>query len=606
MPLVPGAPSGRRASTRWQTFSAMSWSPQEMKIFCPLTAIGPVAVRLGAACAPRRRPSPPAARSGSSSRSSRRRSSRGRIDRLQRPSGAWCSSASIWPWVSSGQSESARLAPASISPTQVDERHRQAHAAMRRVGGDADPAALGERAVGLGEARAWCAPPRSPAARRCRSPARRSGASTSSASRAASAEHRLHGLGRRLGEALGLGQPPGAEHVLEQEAHLGDAARDRSWAPPRTGRGDCGLRPARRAAIRSLSRVRQTATRRTSRTQRQPCPSANTVTLSASDRGLRAAAGLLRAGELVAFPTETVYGLGADAASEPRGRRHLRRQGPARLQPADRARRGPRRRRAARRVHRPRRARSPRRFWPGPLTLVLPRRPDAGLAALATAGLPTVALRVPRASARPAPARGLRRAARRALGQPLGRGQRRPRPRTCSTGLGGRIAAVLDGGACPLGLESTILGFDGGAPVLLRPGGLPVEALAARARPPGRARRPTAGVSAPGQLASHYAPRAPLRLDAAAAPARTSSGSASAPRPAARPGLNLSPSGDLAEAAANLFAHLRALDARAGARRRGRHRRGADPARRPRPRDQRPPGPRRRAARRRSVLAARW
>ena len=126
-------------------------------------------------------------------------------------------------------------------------------------------------------------------------------------------------------------------------------------------------------------------------------------------------------------------------------------------------------------------------------------------------------------------------------------------------GLGGRIAAVLDGGPCPLGLESTILGFDGGAPVLLRPGGLPAETLAAAlGRPLGA---PAGGrVSAPGQLGSHYAPRAPLRLDAAAArPDELWLGFGGAG--GAHPGLDLSPSGDLAEAAANLFAHLRALDA---------------------------------------------
>ena len=126
-------------------------------------------------------------------------------------------------------------------------------------------------------------------------------------------------------------------------------------------------------------------------------------------------------------------------------------------------------------------------------------------------------------------------------------------------GLGGRIAAVLDGGACPVGLESTIVGFDGGAPVLLRPGGLPVEAIdAALGRPLAAPRRRRHHRAGPARLA--------LRPARGAAPrrrrrrARTRSGSASVPSPAA-PGLNLSPAGDLAEAAANLFAHLRAADA---------------------------------------------
>jgi L-threonylcarbamoyladenylate synthase len=129
-------------------------------------------------------------------------------------------------------------------------------------------------------------------------------------------------------------------------------------------------------------------------------------------------------------------------------------------------------------------------------------------------------------------------------------------------GLGGRIAAVLDGGACAVGLESTILGFEAGAPVLLRPGGLPAEAIeAALGRPllrrAGAAADP---VTAPGQLASHYAPVAALRLDATG-PGPDEAWLGFGPVETLRPGLNLSPSGDLAEAAANLFAHLRAIDA---------------------------------------------
>ena len=156
---------------------------------------------------------------------------------------------------------------------------------------------------------------------------------------------------------------------------------------------------------------------------------------------------------------------------------------------------------------------------------MLPRRP-AGLSGAATAGLPTVALRVP---AHPLAQRLLA-----AFGGPLAPPLRQSLGRVSPTtaahvldGLGGRIAAVLDGGPCPVGLESTILGFEGGAPVLLRPGGLPVEAIA-EALGRALAAPAAAGVTAPGQLASHYAPRAPLRLDAAA-PARTRSGSASAP-----------------------------------------------------------------------------
>ena len=146
------------------------------------------------------------------------------------------------------------------------------------------------------------------------------------------------------------------------------------------------------------------------------------------------------------------------------------------------------------------------RFWPGPLTLVLPRRDDAGLAAAATAGLPTVALRVP--------AHPLARRLLDAFAGPLAAPSANPSGAVSPTtaahvrdGLAGRIAAILDGGACPVGLESTIIGFEGATPVLLRPGGLPVEAIAAAL---GRelAAPAAAGVTAPGQLASHYAPRA--------------------------------------------------------------------------------------------------
>jgi L-threonylcarbamoyladenylate synthase len=126
-------------------------------------------------------------------------------------------------------------------------------------------------------------------------------------------------------------------------------------------------------------------------------------------------------------------------------------------------------------------------------------------------------------------------------------------------GLGGRIAAVIDGGPCPVGVESTIVGFDDGRAVLLRPGGLPAETVedclgAPLARP---AADPTTP-SAPGQLASHYAPAVALRLEATG---RRAGESLLGFGPVAGADLNLSPSGDLVEAAANLFHHLRELDA---------------------------------------------
>ncbi len=131
-------------------------------------------------------------------------------------------------------------------------------------------------------------------------------------------------------------------------------------------------------------------------------------------------------------------------------------------------------------------------------------------------------------------------------------------------GLGGRIAAVLDGGPCPVGLESTIVGLAGDAPALLRPGGLPAEAIEAALGARLAAAGP--GISAPGQLASHYAPKARLRLHAEA-PRHGELWLGFGPRqdPGGETfegtGLNLSAAGDLHEAAANLFAHLRALDA---------------------------------------------
>lgn len=287
----------------------------------------------------------------------------------------------------------------------------------------------------------------------------------------------------------------------------------------------------------------------------------NTVTLSDSDRGLRAAVGLLAAGELVAFPTETVYGLGADARNpgavaavySAKGRPafnplivHVAGRDGAEAIAAFPA--------AADRLA--------ACFWPGPLTLVLPRRDDARLAEAATAGLATVAVRVP--------AHPLARRLLAAFGGPLVGPSANPSGRVSPTtrahvldGLGGRIAAVLDGGACPVGVESTIVGFGAdGAAVLLRPGGLPVEAIEAALGSPLGA-RPDGAVTAPGQLASHYAPAAAVRLGAEA-PGQDEVWLGFGPDGVE--GLNLSPTGDLAEAAANLFGHLRAADALAASR----------------------------------------
>ena len=282
----------------------------------------------------------------------------------------------------------------------------------------------------------------------------------------------------------------------------------------------------------------------------------NTVTLSDSQRGLRAASHLLHSGELVAFPTETVYGLGADARNPRAAAEIFVAKGRPAFNPLiihvpDLA-------GAEALAHLPEAARRlATTFWPGPLTLVLRRRMDSGLSDLATAGLTTVAIRVP--------AHPLASALLRAFGGPVAAPSANLSGRITATSaahvradLGGRIAAILDGGPCPLGLESTILGFDGEVPVLLRPGGIPVEILEATL---GRSldSSSTRHVTAPGQLASHYAPDAALRLDASG-PGPDEVWLGFGPVDTLRPGLNLSPTGDLAEAATNLFAMLHDID----------------------------------------------
>lgn len=278
-----------------------------------------------------------------------------------------------------------------------------------------------------------------------------------------------------------------------------------------------------------------------------------TELLSADKAGIDRAAALLREGALVAFPTETVYGLGADARDDRAVARIFEAKGRPRFNPlivhvADVA--------AARRIAAfgSEAERLAAAFWPGPLTLVLPLLRAAGISPLVTAGLETIALRVP--------AHPLARQLLIAFGGPVAAPSANPSGRVSPTraehvvdGLSGRIAAVLDGGPCTVGVESTILGL-AGRPALLRPGGLPQEALESCLGHPldtgGNAVKPTA----PGQLASHYAPAVAVRLDAAA-PRRGEVYLGFGPVPS---DLNLSPSGDLVEAAANLFHYLRRLD----------------------------------------------
>ncbi|WP_323021479.1 L-threonylcarbamoyladenylate synthase [Pararhodobacter sp.] len=282
---------------------------------------------------------------------------------------------------------------------------------------------------------------------------------------------------------------------------------------------------------------------------------AETRLLPPDATGLRDAAGLLRDGKLVAFPTETVYGLGGDARDDQAVAGIFAAKGRPRFNPLiahlpdlDQVERYARLTPLARRLA--------QAFWPGPLTLVLPLR--GGLSPLVTAGLETVAIRVP---AHPV-AQALLRAFDGPLAAPSANPSGRISPvsaRHVLEGLGGRIAAVVDGGDCAVGLESTILDATGEAPILLRAGGLPVEAIEALGLRV--AARQSGAITAPGQLASHYAPRGRVRLEATAPePGEIWVGFGPCPGAA----LTLSATGDTTEAAARLFHALHEADALAG------------------------------------------
>jgi L-threonylcarbamoyladenylate synthase len=277
------------------------------------------------------------------------------------------------------------------------------------------------------------------------------------------------------------------------------------------------------------------------------------------------AARVLGAGGLVAFPTETVYGLGADATSRPAVARLYAAKGRPAFNPliahvTDVA--------AAQRLARfdADAARLAKEFWPGPLTLVLPKAAGCPVAELATAGLDTIAVRVP--------AHHVARDILAAFGKPVvapsanRSGHVSP---TCAAhvaaDLGGRIDLIVDGGATPVGVESTIVACLG-EPVLLRPGGLPragIEHALGRALADAAPARDSAEPIAPGMLATHYAPRARVRLNARSiAPGEAVLAFGPVPAEGAERAarlLNLSARADLVEAAANLFSHLRALDA---------------------------------------------
>ena len=271
-------------------------------------------------------------------------------------------------------------------------------------------------------------------------------------------------------------------------------------------------------------------------------------------RGIERAANILRTGGLAAFPTETVYGLGADARNDQAVAAIYAAKGRPSFNPLI--------------VHLPDLAAVARycemnetahklaqAFWPGAMTLVLPLRADAGISGLVTAGLQTLGVRVPQhpvASALLAAFDG-------PVAAPSANPSGRISPTTAAhvaAGLTGKIDAILDGGDCAVGLESTIVDCTG-TPAILRAGGVPVDAIAACLGHPVLQPRDPATPKSPGQLLSHYAPRGRLRLNADHAEAHETwlgFGAVDAD-------LNLSPRADVTEAAANLFKMLHQLDA---------------------------------------------
>ncbi|SHF51983.1 translation factor SUA5 [Litoreibacter ascidiaceicola] len=273
----------------------------------------------------------------------------------------------------------------------------------------------------------------------------------------------------------------------------------------------------------------------------------DTLLLGPAD--LAKVAKMLQSGQLVAFPTETVYGLGADARNgsavaaiyAAKGRPSFN---PLIVHVASME-------QAEALAHFDHDARAlAQAFWPGPLSLVLPLKDGHGLSSLVTAGLDTVAIRMPAQLL----ARDLLALADCPVAAPSANPSGQISPTTAAhvlAGLSGRIDAVLDGGPCKVGVESTIVAT---SPLrLLRPGGLPVEALnAALGSPLAEDTNPDTP-SAPGQLVSHYAPNARVALNQTDGAFMLGFGAVNGQ-------LNLSPSGDLHEAAANLFAMLRQMD----------------------------------------------
>ncbi|OUI90983.1 translation factor Sua5 [Acetobacter indonesiensis] len=287
-----------------------------------------------------------------------------------------------------------------------------------------------------------------------------------------------------------------------------------------------------------------------------------TQRLAATSSGLETAASLLRAGKLVAFGTETVYGLGADATNPTAVARIFEAKNRPRFNPlishfhsADAA--------FQQGVACPLAYKLADAFWPGPLTLVLPRAPRSTVSDLAADGLSSLAVRVPRGEN----VQALLRAVGRPVAAPSANRSGRISPSDAAhvlEELDGRIDAVLDTGPCVVGLESTVVDLTTpDRPLLLRPGGVSVEALEAVCGPLTFPETESdVAPQSPGRLLSHYAPLLPVRLNATSVYASEALLAFGPDHPAGSGAIwNLSKTGNLEEAASRLFAGLRYLDA---------------------------------------------
>jgi L-threonylcarbamoyladenylate synthase len=283
-----------------------------------------------------------------------------------------------------------------------------------------------------------------------------------------------------------------------------------------------------------------------------------TQTLNTSFKSIAKAAHLLQAGKLVSFPTETVYGLGADATNDQAVANIYAAKARPQFNPlivhvADNT--------EAKRIvdFTPDANFLADAFWPGALTLILPRAKDCIISLLVSAGLDTVAVRVPSHKI----ARDLLRATGRPIAAPSANPSGKISPTTANhvlEGLNGQIAAVLDGGRCAIGIESTVVDVSGPNPVLLRPGGISFEKISKVLGSLSKLHEKQEAPKSPGMLERHYAPDTPLRLNATNFKSNESILGFGSQAPSRS--LNLSVTGDLVEAAANLFTMMRILDGR--------------------------------------------